>query len=190
MGVSGNPAKKAAKKTTRSTVPKIASVSDIKKNKRGRPVQLPSGVWMKCRRVQLRSFIEQGDVPNPLIGIVEEAINKGRNIDMEEITGFDTGEINVETINEMLEMVDRVVISVCVEPQVNPKPEDEDDRDDDLLYVDEMDDEDKMFLFQWSSGGTEDIATFRREAEEGLVSLAQGEGDRPAAKRSSRARTR
>lgn len=187
MGTSGNPAKKTTKKTT---APKVASASDFKKLKNGKMIQLPSGLWMKARRVQLRSFLEQGDVPNPLISIVEEAINKGKNLDMGEITGFDTGEVNMDTINEMVEMVDRVVISVCVEPQVHPVPDEPDDRDDDLLYVDEVDDEDKMFLFQWSSGGTEDIATFRREAEEGLVSLAEGQGDRSTAKRGAGAGAR
>lgn len=168
MGTSGNPAKRAA----------ASSVADFKKRKKGMSIELPSGLVAICRRVEIRTFLQQGDVPNALLPIVEEALNKGKGIDIDEVTGLGKGQLNLDLVGEMYEMVDKVVMSVCVEPQVLPVPEDEADRDDDLLYVDELDDEDKMFLFQWSSGGTADLATFRREAEASLVSLAEGQGNR------------
>jgi hypothetical protein len=180
MGTSGNPAKRAS--TTKKTA-SVSSIKDFKKRKQGVELTLPSGLIIKARRAELRSFLATGDVPNPLIPMIEEAINKGRNVDVNEITGLNDGEFNLDTVNDMYEMVDNVVMTSCVEPQVHPVPEDEDeDRDDDLLYIDEFEDEDKMFVFQWCIGGTDDIAQFRAEAEEGLVSLAQGQGNRSTAK--------
>lgn len=165
MGTSGNPSKRAA-----------SPASEFKKGKKGKVIQLPSGLFMQVRRVELRTFLQRGDVPNPLLPLVEEALSKGQNADLDGITGFKDGKVDLELVNEMYDMVNTVVCSVAIEPKVFPVPEDEDARDDDLLYVDEVDDEDKMFLFQWSIGGTDDVATFRREAEEGLVALAQGSG--------------
>jgi hypothetical protein len=36
-------------------------------------------------------------------------------------------------------------------------------RDDELVYVDEVAEEDKMFLFQVVTGGTTDVESFREE---------------------------
>lgn len=153
---------------------KISSPADFKKAKSGRLLPMPSGLTVKARRIELRTLIAQGDVPNPLIPIVEEALNKGLNVDAEELISKDKVDLNM--VNEMYEMVNTVAIATVVEPKVHQVPESEDDRDDDLVYVDELEDEDKMFLFQWALGGTDDIATFRKEAQEDLASLAEGEG--------------
>jgi hypothetical protein len=176
MGTSGNPAKKAAAKAS------VSSAADFKKRKKGAPLLLPSGLVMVCKRVGLESFLAQGDVPNPLIPIVEQALAKGQSADVNAIIGNTEGGVDVGMIREMLTMVNTVVVSVSIEPKVHEVPEDdEEDRDDDLLYVDEIDEEDKMFLFQWTIGGTDDVAQFRREAEEGLVALAEGASSGSAA---------
>lgn len=52
----------------------------------------------------------------------------------------------------------------------------EDRKDDDTLYVDELDEEDRMFIFQWVIGGTDDIARFREEASTDLASVAEVAG--------------
>lgn len=161
-------ATKAAAKTE-----KVSGIGDFKKRKEGSLVTLPSGLTILGRRVELRSFLEQGDVPNPLIAVVEEALNKGSEADIDQITGFGTKGVDMDMVRDMYQMVDNVVVSVMVEPQCHPKPEDGVERDDNLLYVDEVDDEDKMFLFQWCTGGTSDLATFREGAKADLVRLAQ-----------------
>lgn len=160
---------------------KVSSTSDFKKRKGGRIMALPSGLVVKARRVELRTFIQHGDVPNMLLPIVEEALNKGREMDLSQIVAQDGG-MNLDMIKDMLEMVDKVVMAVCLDPKVHSSMDEdgneipEEDRDDDLVYVDEFDDEDKMFLFQWSSGGTDDVAIFRQEAETGLVALVESQG--------------
>jgi hypothetical protein len=167
MAVSGNPAKRAAVKAS--------SVADFKKNRRGKQLLLPSGLVMVCRRGDtLKTFIKQGDVPNALLPIIEEALAKGRAADLDKIVGNGDGGVDLDLINDMLDMVDKVVCSISIDPKVYPEPGEGEEVNDDLLYVDEIDEEDKMFLFQWSIGGTDDVVTFRKEAEEGLAVVAQG----------------
>lgn len=152
----------------------ISSPSAFKKRREGRVIKLPSGMAVRARRVDIRTFISQGEVPNPLLPIVEEALNKGKKADVSLITG-ENGQLDTDLIDEMYQMVNNVVMEVVTEPKINPLPEGV-ERDDELLYIDEVEDEDKMFLFQWAAGGTEDIATFRLEAEQDLASLGQVSG--------------
>ena len=158
------------------TAAKASSASDFKKRKKGHPLLLPSGLTLICQRVGLRNFLSSGDIPNPLMPIVEEALDKGSKMDVQKMISNEEGEVDLDMIRDMYEMVDQLVVAASVEPKVHEVPEDDDDRDDDLVYVDEVDDEDKMFIFQWCIGGTDDIARFRQEAETDLVAVAQGAG--------------
>lgn len=193
MGTSGNPAKKAAQK-------KASAVSAFKKRTKAVPLPLPSGLVCQAKRVELKTFILQGDVPNPLMGIVSEALEKGQKAKLEEMVGgVEEGNIDLDQIREMYDMVNRIVIESFVEPKVHPDPTQEDVEkhnaqhpdepveypseliDDDLLYVSEIDDEDKMFVWQWATGGTSDVETFRKEAGADMDALAKIQGAQPAA---------
>lgn len=178
---SGNPAKRAEAQAQSS------SIADFKKRKQGSLLTLPSGLSMTCRRVELRTFLKQGSVPNDLMPIIDQALNKGKEVKVEDMISKDGG-IDLDMVDDMYSMVDAVVCQVSVEPPVHPVPDDEDDRDDGLLYVDEVDDEDKMFLFQWAVGGTADLAQFRRGLEADLGSLAEGAGGKRPTKRAAGAR--
>jgi hypothetical protein len=187
MGTSGNPAKKAAAKktaskktTTRQTsnLTGPSSVQEFKRAREGVLLPLPSGLVVKARRVEMQAYLKQskGDVFNPLMSLVAETLEKGNNIDLEKALGGEDGQMDVQKLADMYDMVNGMVIEMVVEPPVFPVPEDDEDRDDDLLYVDEVGDEDKMFLFQWGVGGTDDLATFREETREGMAALAEIQG--------------
>jgi hypothetical protein len=206
MGQSGNPAKKAAakkvaakktaiKRTTprRSTPAGPSSVADFKRRSQGSPLTLPTGLVMVAKRVDLRSYLAQnGEVFNPLLGLVNEALEKGGMVDMKDALGVDEeeGTVDLERLEEMYAIVEGMVCAMCINPRVHPVPEDEYERDDNLLYVDEIDDEDKMFLFQWAVGGTDDVAQFRQEAESDMASLAEITSGPRATKSHARARAR
>lgn len=161
---SGNPAKRAA----------ASSVSDFKKKLKSMTLELPSGLVVEARRIRLESLVRQGQVPNSLLPIVEKALKKGSSVDVQELVGDD---VDMEKIQGVLDMMDELVVATVTNPKVHSTPEDEDERDDELLYVDELDDEDKMFLFQWAIGGTADLEQFRVELQSTLGSVAQGQGD-------------
>lgn len=47
-------------------------------------------------------------------------------------------------------------------------------RDPEKLYADEVDLDDKMFIFQWSVGGSSDLESFRKESERLMGALSDG----------------
>lgn len=167
---SGNPARRAEAAAAAS------SAAEFKKRAAGRILPLPSGLAVTAKRVDLNTFIGHGTVPNPLMEVVSEALEKGNAANVEAMVEGEDGKIDIEQVRDMYEMVNTVVVASVVEPKVHEVPEDPEDRDDDLLYVDEVDDEDKMFIFQWAIGGTDDIASFREQAAADLVAVSQGQG--------------
>lgn len=191
---SGNPATRAA-----------SSVSDFKSTPvRGDLQTLPSGKTARVRNRGMKAFLRLGVIPNSLLSIIEEALAKGQPPDMEKLKD-DNGNLPLATVDDMYTLMDAVAVDCFVEPRVyavptqedlmeynivNPEDElerPEDLRKDELLYVDELDDEDKMFIFQWVTGGTRDVARFRRELEADLAAVPGVKNVGGAAKRAPRA---
>lgn len=197
---SGNPAKRAA-------AAQASSVSDFKKLKKGHSLELPSGLTVVARRVSLGAFIKKGEVPNALLEIIQEALSKGQQADIAAMVGVEgeDGSVDLDMVKDMFETVESVVMEMVSQPKIHPLPtEDEDQqpidptdteaieeaKSDDKVYIDEIDEEDKMFLFQWATGGTSDVATFREEASTSLAAVAEGKKLRSPAKPTDRARKR
>lgn len=166
MGKSGNPA-------TRAKELKISQVGDFKK-RLGGVMELPSGLIMKLRNPGgLSVFLSNGTIPNSLMEIIQGHIDAGQGVEPKDIAtpeGMDP-----KLLAEMIETLDSITMTCAVEPVIHPKPESEEDRADDKLYVDEIPDDDKMFIFQWVTGGTSDLETFRKQhtvAMDGMVAVA------------------
>lgn len=72
---------------------------------------------------------------------------------------------------KMETMINIVVVNGCLDPKLEPLPEDEAERDSDLLYVDEIPWDDRMELFGviFEMDG---VATFREEQEPSVGDLA------------------
>lgn len=157
---------------------------------------VPSGHVCLCKKPGgMSMFLQKGMIPNDLIPIVKQHMDDGREVDMKKI-----GEEMLDDparINDILDLCDNVVLHTVVEPRVCPTPkftaEDSnkgripfgqtvgdvmpvDFRDSNLLYVDEVDIEDKMFIFQWAVGGTRDVATFRSQQASLVADLPTVEG--------------
>lgn len=170
------PKKKTAKKAAPSapqTVEESTPVSEWKKPIPATP--LPSGKAIKLRNATFQTFMRLGMIPNSLLAVVQKSIDKGKAPELNEL---------VETpkqIEDMVAMVDSVVCFVAIDPKIHPVPmkrgednklvEDTDARREDLLYVDEVDDEDKMFIFGVCTGGTRDVERFRSEQANSLAAL-------------------
>lgn len=154
----------AASRSNLGGLKKASSVSDFKKKNQD-PVELPSGHYIVLKNTSMAGFLQGGNIPNGLMKIVQTAIAQqkgegGPSVD-EEVAGLMS---DPEKLTEVFETVDAFVCAVAVEPRVHPKPEDEDDRDDELLYVDELELEDKMFIFSRAMGSTEKLEQFREES--------------------------
>jgi hypothetical protein len=189
--------KTTAKKTSSSRPTAPSNVAAFKKKRQGKLLELPSGLWMRCQRIDLQQMIVKGSIPNPLMEIVSQTLEKGQKADIAKMVGVDEGKLDLDMIRDMYEMVNWIVHSVSQEPKAHmppsqgdvdrwnaehpdeePMEDPEELRSDDLLYTDEVDDDDKMFLFQWLMGGTEDLATFREEARADMDALAEIAGSK------------
>lgn len=145
------------------TVEEPTPVSDWKKPIL--PTPLPSGRSMRLRNVTFQTFMRMGMIPNSLLAVVQKSIDKGKSPELSELVE------SPKQVEDMVALVDSVVIFVALEPRVYPAPASEEERDENILYVDEVEDEDKMFIFGVCTGGTRDVETFRREQADGLASL-------------------
>ena len=173
MGTSGNPAKKAKEL-------KISQVGDFKKRISG-VFELPSGLVMRLKNPGgMQALMAAGLIPNSLMTTITESINKGKSTKPDDI--IPSGGVDSSFLNEMTTMLNEIIVRCAVEPTVEPIPTNEAERLDTQLYADEIPDDDKMFVFQWLSGGTADLEKFREEHEAGLASVAQSKSLRGAAK--------
>lgn len=165
----------------------------------GMELPVPSGHTCRVRRPQgMQVFIEKGVIPNSLMPIVEEALT-GKKPDLDALAR--EAMADPSKLRAITELQDAVVVDVVMEPTVAPIPtftaQDVEDgncteeevgtlipfgheaRDDEVLYVDEVDAEDKAFIFQFAVGGTKDIERFRERSAERLAGLeaVPGVGD-------------
>jgi hypothetical protein len=129
------------------------------------PITLPSGKVMRIRSVGFQAFLKAGIVPNSLMSIVESAVNEGNEPEVNDLVG------DSSSLNDMLAMVDEVVVFVALDPEVKRVPKTEKDRRDNILYVDEVDEDDKQFIFGVCTGGTRDVEQFRQQSANVVASV-------------------
>jgi len=137
-------------------------------------LELPSGNVALVRAMRITDMLAEGFFPENLRGEILAQIGKAEG--GKESSSLDPDNIqkmfeDPEKMNDMFAIFDKVLLKCVVEPKVLPAPEDDADRDDELLYADEVDLEDKVFIFQWAVGGDDDLTSFREEFSEGVGSL-------------------
>jgi len=154
----------------------VTSASTWKKSSQGEAVQLkvPSGNVALVKNLGMRAFISRGLIPNTLLPIVTEALERGKP-PSGRVLAEEIGKKGTKALEDVFDLVDRVVIECVVDPVVSKIPEEDETRDPELLYVDEVDLEDKMFIFQWVVGGTRDIARFRAEYQADVDNIQSSE---------------
>lgn len=142
-------------------------------------LELPSGNTALVRNPGMQAFLQTGIVPNELMGTILKAIEKQEMPDLDEFTE------NPDRIQLIVALADNVTVYCVVEPAVAPVPAAGEARDEDTLYVDEVDMDDKMFIFQFAVGGTKDLEQFRAAQASGVESLSAGKAVARPAKRTS-----
>lgn len=150
-----------------------------KKTTGGTLVVCPSGNSMTITTPGMQAFISNGVIPNALMGIVQESMKAGK-APTEEAMGSLLDD--PDKLAQILNLADSVVIYCALEPTVLAAPTemvmndegnpvrqavsfDDNRRDAEILYVDEIDLSDKMYIFNIAVGGPSDMAPFRQEQE-------------------------
>jgi len=150
-------------------------------------LELPSGELCQVKRPGVQGLIKAGVLHSmdTLTSIVQgETIPKAQGkspVDVKAIIN------DPERFSKMMEVVDKIVIHVVVEPKVvsnlvpvldekdqpvldnDNEPTfrelEDDERDENLIYVDYIDQMDKMYIMNFAVGGSADLAQFRQETE-------------------------
>jgi DNA helicase TIP49 (TBP-interacting protein) len=154
----------------KSSPAKPTSVAAWKKSSTPPLVEMPSGNWMRVKKIGMQALIKTGVMPNSLLRIAEKAVNQGKK------EGLDDSDLvdllaDQGKVAEIGRFMDEVTMLCAYEPTIHPLPPEGVEKDDNLLYVDEVEDEDKMFIFQVVTGGTTDLEAFREQASSTMASL-------------------
>lgn len=174
-------------------------------------IETPTGKWIRMKRPGMTKFLEDGFLPDTLAGIVRKQIASASSrpgakgpTDQDLMKSL-TENLDERAVMDMMASMDRVIVSVMVEPrfvwhrrvqrdddgnalldgQGREILEDvpDDDRSNDVVYTDEMDQIDKNFVFQAAVGGSTDLARFRAQSAAVMDSLSAGKGVEEAPER-------
>jgi hypothetical protein len=146
--------------------------------KSGATLTLPSGNVMRLKNPGIMELAHQGLIPNALMATIMTSVQKGTTPTNENIMeGLE--------VQDMFDMMANAIISMAVEPQIFPVPAEGEPRDPELLYIDDMDEQDKLFIWQWATGGTDDVEQFRGESSELLDALSGQQAVAVPAKRAA-----
>jgi hypothetical protein len=160
----------------------VSTVDAWKQSSARKPVRLklPSGHVCEAINKGFQAFVLEGGIPNPLMPLVMEAVNSGKGVPTKQLSDMSK---DPDALVNMMQMVDNIVVSSVTSPVIQPTPsliEDPDnpegpkiepERDPQLLYVDELDLDDKMFVMQWFMGGVKDLDRFREQQTAVMAAL-------------------
>jgi hypothetical protein len=105
---------------------------------------LPSGLTVTVRRVTLLDLASSGQVPMPLMGMVDRLINEGRAADLD-----------MAQLPQFIGLIDATITLALIDPPVADAPDDE------HLGINELPTMDKIAIFNWLNAPAEQLAPFR-----------------------------
>lgn len=144
-------------------------------------LECPSGQLCQVRRLGANGLMRAGllDSLDSLTGLVQtehiDRVKRGESteVDTEAVKALVA---NKDKLEEAFLLADKVVIACVAQPELTPVPEDPDaPRDPELVYVDAVDLVDKMFIFQFVMGGSQDLQQFRTGLGKTMAGLELGE---------------
>jgi hypothetical protein len=167
----------------------IATAASWGKKKQSTTVDLdlPSGNTVLVKRVDLPTLLASGAFPDSLMAIVSDKIGSatGKPDAPKEVDAEKVKEVanDPKQLAELFEAVDKIVPLVVAQPVVeyHKRPADPDsnemeiipdeDRDEEVVYTDDVDLMDKMHIFQFAVGGTREVETFRAGLESSVADI-------------------
>jgi hypothetical protein len=156
-------------------------------------LELPSGHVAQVRAPGMQAFISGGFIPNSLLDIVQSEleINSGKPKKSAEASKKQSVEFmkqlqsDPQKTADLFDTIDKVTVHCVVQPPLEFPPDNPDHRDDDVLYVDEVDFEDKMYIFQFAVGGAKDLERFRKETASNVDALENESKSKSTSKRTT-----
>lgn len=164
------PGRTTPKKDTESLGEPTSAAAWKKGKTEGLLVRVPSGNTALIRTPGLEVFVRKGTIPNALIPLIQKSLKTGKEPtedELAEVLGDDEG------LDKIIDLAENVLVEVCIDPKVLPAPVDEEgnrlpddhpDRDPDVLYADDVDFLDKMYIFSVATGGPSQMEAFRKQS--------------------------
>lgn len=144
-------------------------------DKAGDLISLPSGNVVRCLRPGMDGFLELGIIPNALLPIVDAALTEHKVPTMEQVIE------DQSTLVAAAKFTDDVVLHCVMEPKIYPTPDVSNGEayEPGRVYLENLTDEDKVFIFQFAVGGTRSVQRFRESQVADVAALADGLVDTP-----------
>jgi len=76
-----------------------------------------------------------------------------------------------DKFQRVLGIMDKILMASVVAPKIISVPEDGEDRDPESVYPDMVSEEDKVYIANFTMGGTKDLERFRRELKSAVDSM-------------------
>jgi hypothetical protein len=176
-------------------------------------VELPSGNTALVQQLQPEAFLSSGVIPDALSGMITQAIQSKKGLPPQAMNDISK---DPKKLMAALEMMDRVLCYVVIEPHVEMPPKCkiamngepcesyldvpqhtdpkhpnhhsfvEGDRTPDVLYADAVDTNDKMFIFNYAVGGTKNIESFREQLSGNVGAISERKAVASKTKRSGK----
>ena len=142
----------------------------------GTLVRVPSGNTASIRTPGMSVFLEAGVIPNSLLPLIQELMQspkKGKQ-QKAELSDEDVAELmdDPQKIQDIISLAKAVTVYCCIDPQVSAVPKTlegevipigDSRRDPNTLYVDEVEFNDRMYIFAAATGGVAGFEKFREE---------------------------
>lgn len=134
-------------------------------------LDLPSGNKATLKRISLEEFIALDIIPDSLMGIIESQMNKKPDKPVKKGASAADAVKDPRKMADMFTTMNRIAELVFVEPPVRCHEVvdgdaktviPDEDRDENFVYTDEIDINDKSFAFNFAVGGSKDLDRFRK----------------------------
>jgi len=128
---------------TLSTAKKFKEEKQKREN--GELLKLPSGLVVKAKRMEITYMVKKHLFPSNLINLVMKLQSTGGT------------PRNEEEAAQMANVVDVIVEGSLLEPKITDEP----NYDNNEMHIDDLNEQDKVFIYNWCQGGLEQAKSFR-----------------------------
>jgi len=120
-------------------------------------ITLPSGLDVVLRDVTMTDLLFTGKLPESMLDMAQVAAENGRtDIDLKALA---------KNGQDLKFLINELVLLCIVEPQIAETP------DEAHIGLDELDGEDKMFIFNWANREVEQVRSFREGENKPLAAV-------------------
>lgn len=113
--------------------------------------------------------VKKGRSGNPAVAAKQDAANSKQSV--KSLLGGATP----DDVKKMFRLMDQIVLAAVVAPKLQPVPLPPEERDEETLYIDGVDEIDKSFIMNYVFAGVKDLESFRQELAANAASMGNVE---------------